>query len=112
MKEGGKYVITSALMSLAWLLSLSLTLTLTLLDLDHDGGSFSGIQISGLCQWGEGKEHRVLVARLIMYAIGAGLGLGLSLALITLPCLGIGGQLPIDEDDDQVCSILFYKLWR
>lgn len=102
IKEGGKYMCSFALITLAWLVALAVTLTLTLIDLDTDGGSYNGVQENGTCEWGSGKGNRLLVVRLIMYGVGVGLGLGLSLALLTLPCLGIGGELPMDEDDDKV----------
>ena len=98
VKEGGKYVTCCALMALAWLLALALTLTMTLMEVEEDGRS--GVHADGQCLWGQGKMHRVLVARLLTYALGAGLGAGLCLALVTLPCLGMGHVLPIDDDDD------------
>ena len=56
-----------ALMALAWLLALSLTMGMTLLDLESDGGSFSGVQGHGTCEWGSGKWERVVKVRVIQF---------------------------------------------
>ncbi|KAK7102893.1 probable G-protein coupled receptor No18 [Littorina saxatilis] len=101
VKEGGKYITCCALMALAWLLALGLTLTLTLLEMEGDDGVMIGVS-DGACLWGQGRDRRVVYSRLVMFVMGAGLGLGLCLALVTLPCLGIGHMLPVDDTVDEV----------